>query len=343
MLRKLALGLIIVVGAAMATLGWLHQQFAKPLNIEQRQLFTLTPGQGAIETLMRFEQQGWLPMPTLAARLWLKLVYGGQPILAGTYAFEPPLTLAGAFELLSHGEEVQFDISLIEGQTYQQWLTTLKAHPRLKADLTANEEALVQRLIAEWQPYSAEPLNSLEGLLLADTYHFTNQTPASEILKRASAAMQDYLLQKWAKREPGLPYEAPVEVLTMASIIEKETALASERARIAGVFVNRLEQNMRLQTDPTVIYGLGDRFDGNLTRQHLREDTPYNTYVHKGLPPGPIAMIGRVAIDAALQPALTSELYFVARGDGSHQFSNTLEQHNQAVREFQLNRKDGQP
>ncbi|HAU93045.1 MAG TPA: endolytic transglycosylase MltG, partial [Alteromonas sp.] len=132
-------------------------------------------------------------------------------------------------------------------------------------------------------------------------------------------------------------------VLTMASIIEKETALASERARIAGVFVNRLEQNMRLQTDPTVIYGLGERFDGNLTRKHLREDTPYNTYVHKGLPPGPIAMIGRVAIDAALQPALTSELYFVARGDGSHQFSNTLEEHNQAVREFQLNRKDGQP
>lgn len=343
MLRKLALGLIIVVGGAMAAMGWLHQQFGKPLKLEEPRLFTLVAGQGAIETLQRFDQQGWLPMPKLAARLWLKFAYSGQPILAGTYAFEPPLTLADAFELLSRGEEVQFDISLIEGQTYPQWLATLSAHPRLKNDLAANEQALVKSLLTGWQQYSTTPLTHLEGLLLADTYHFTNQTPASEILKRASAAMQTYLLKKWAKREPGLPYEAPVDVLTMASIIEKETALASERARIAGVFVNRLEQNMRLQTDPTVIYGLGDRFDGNLTRQHLREDTPYNTYVHKGLPPGPIAMIGRVAIDAALQPALTSELYFVARGDGSHQFSNTLEEHNQAVREFQLNRKDGQP
>lgn len=342
MLRKLALGLIIVVGSGMAAMGWLYQQFSKPLQLQAGELYTLAPGQGAIETLRQFEQNGWLPMPTLAARVWLKFVYGGQPILAGTYTFKPPVTLAEAFNTLSRGDEVQFEISLIEGLTFHQWLATLREHPRLNADIANNDE-LISSLIEVWQPLSSTTLTSLEGLLLADTYHFTNNTPASEILRRASAAMQSYLLKQWSSREPGLPYENPVDVLTMASIIEKETALASERALIAGVFVNRLEQNMRLQTDPTVIYGLGNRFDGNLTRQHLREDTAYNTYVHKGLPPGPIAMVGRVAIDAALQPAITSVLYFVARGDGSHQFSETLEQHNKAVREFQLNRKDGQP
>lgn len=343
MLRKLTLGLILVVAVSMAGMGWLHQQFARPLLLDAPQLYTLSAGQGAIETLRQFERKGWLPMPALAARLWLKFVYNGQPILAGTYSLAPSMTLADVFSVLSRGDEVQFDISLIEGQTYRQWLTSLAAHPRLQQDLAANEAAVIAELLQAWQPYSATELASPEGLLLADTYHFTDKTPASEILRRASAAMQRYLLDKWAQRETGLPYAQPVDVLTMASIIEKETALASERAHIAGVFVNRLERNMRLQTDPTVIYGLGERFDGNLTRQHLREDTPYNTYVHKGLPPGPIAMIGRVAVDAALQPALTSDLYFVARGDGSHQFSETLEQHNKAVREFQLNRKDGQP
>jgi UPF0755 protein len=148
------------------------------------------------------------------------------------------------------------------------------------------------------------------------------------------------LLKRWEQRLGGLPYNAPFEVLIMASIIEKETALEFERMHIAGVFVNRLERNMRLQTDPTVIYGLGDRFDGNLTRKHLREDTPYNTYVHKGLPPGPISMIGKAAVEAALLPEVTEDLYFVAKGDGSHAFSATLQAHNQAVRQYQLKKED---
>lgn len=340
MLRKLTISVILLIGLVMAGLGWIHQQMAQTLRIDHEVLYSLPAGQGAIETIKQFEQKGWLPMPALLARVWLKLNDQGGAILAGTYALQPSLTLDQAFELFASGEEVQFDISLIEGLTIGQWIESLKQHPRLIDDLTEHQQQAINRIFKEWQTHSKEPLNSLDGLLLADTYHFTDKTLASEILIRASAAMQRYLLPRWEQRETGLPYTHPVDVLIMASIIEKETGLASERARIAGVFVNRLEKNMRLQTDPTVIYGLGDAFDGNLTRQHLRQDTPYNTYVHKGLPPGPISMVGRAAIEAALAPALTDELYFVARGDGSHQFSKTLQEHNKAVREFQLNRKD---
>ncbi|MDC8831265.1 endolytic transglycosylase MltG [Alteromonas gilva] len=337
MLRKLLIVTVIVVAMAIALLSWVQQQLNQPLNIQQRQLFTQEAGKGAIATLYQFEQNGWLPMPVKLARLWLKIGYSGQPVKAGTYYLAPPLTLADAFNTLSTGAEAQFDISLIEGQTLRQWQAVLAEHPYVKNDLDTHYGPVMDELLRQWQVYSNEQLNSAEGLLLADTYHFTAHTAATDILRRASAAMQDFLLAGWQSRPPGLPYDNPVEVLTMASIIEKETALAEERQRIAGVFVNRLEQNMRLQTDPTVIYGIGEAFDGNLTRAHLREATPYNTYVHHGLPPGPIAMVGRAAINAALAPAVTDELYFVSRGDGSHQFSVTLEEHNKAVRKYQLN------
>ncbi len=336
-LRKLLIAAVLLIVMAVAVLGWAQQQLSQPLNIQQRQLFTLEPGTGAIATLYQFEQNGWLPMPLKLARLWLKLGYGGAPLKAGTYYLEPSQTLAQALTLLSSGAEAQFDISLIEGQTLSQWLVALAEHPYIDNDLDNHYRSVMGELRSKWQPYSREPLNSAEGLLLADTYYFTAHTAATDILRRASAAMQDFMFSRWQNRPPGLPYEKPVDALIMASIIEKETALAEERQRIAGVFVNRLEQNMRLQTDPTVIYGIGDKFDGNLTRAHLREDTPYNTYVHRGLPPGPIAMVGRAAINAALAPAVTDELYFVSRGDGSHQFSVTLAEHNKAVRKYQLN------
>jgi UPF0755 protein len=181
--------------------------------------------------------------------------------------------------------------------------------------------------------------SSAEGLFLADTYFFTANTATSSILTRAHKAMLDYVETQWQQRQADLPLNSPYDALILASIIEKETAVSAERTKIAGVFVNRLRKNMRLQTDPTVIYGIGDAYDGNITRKHLRTPTPYNTYTIKGLPPTPIAMAGKEAIWAALNPMETDALYFVARGDGSHEFSSSLAAHNAAVRKYQLNRK----
>jgi UPF0755 protein len=177
--------------------------------------------------------------------------------------------------------------------------------------------------------------NHLEGLLFPDTYFYAPHTSDLDVLRRAYRLQHDKLLAAWETRAQGLPYRTPYEALIMASIVEKETGAAAERPRIAGVFINRLKLGMRLQTDPTVIYGLGDRFDGNLRRDDLQRDTPYNTYTRTGLPPTPIAMPSEAAIEAALNPAKTDALYFVARGDGTHVFSSTLEAHNRAVNRYQ--------
>ncbi|MEX2367612.1 MAG: endolytic transglycosylase MltG, partial [Pseudohongiellaceae bacterium] len=178
-----------------------------------------------------------------------------------------------------------------------------------------------------------------EGMIFPDTYNFTRGTSDLEILRRANRLLEQVLEQEWQARDVGLPYDGPYQALIMASIIEKETAVAAEREQIAGVFVRRLQRGMRLQTDPTVIYGLGALFDGDLTRADLRRQSPYNTYLNNGLPPTPIALAGREAIAASLHPEQGDTLYFVARGDGSHQFSATLEEHNAAVQRYQINRE----
>ena len=172
---------------------------------------------------------------------------------------------------------------------------------------------------------------------MPDTYHFPRGTTDLDFLRRAYQTMSARLREEWEQRDVGIPYQTPYDALIMASIIEKETALPEERREIAGVFVRRLERRIRLQTDPTVIYGLGERFDGNLKRQDLASDSPYNTYMHPGLPPTPIALPGLASLHAALHPAPGDAIYFVARGDGSHEFSATLEAHNKAVRRYQLN------
>lgn len=337
-MRKVGFILLTIIMVALVVgKNSYTQLIAQPLNIQAQQEYRLPAGQGAIQTLEDFESNGWLPMPMWVARLWLKLNEHVLSIQAGTYAFTVGTTVHDAFKHMQKGNVAQFEVSLVEGLTYTQWVEALQTHPKITPDI---DQHVILRLIAQWQPYTKESVTSIEGLLMADTYHFIAGTPASDILQRASDAMQDYLLTMWDSRDTSLPYETPLDVITMASIIEKETGLASERPRIAGVFINRLDLNMLLQTDPTVIYGIGEHFDGNLTRKHLRQDTPYNTYVHKGLPPGPIAMVGKAAIQAALGPTVTSDLYFVAKGDGSHQFSQTLQQHNAAVRKYQLKYKD---
>ena len=206
-------------------------------------------------------------------------------------------------------------------------LTKLAASPNLEFDV--QDRAHLDKLLAH-------PYDSAEGLLYPDTYYYVAQSKASELLLRAYQRMTDKLQQAWLNREADLPYDTPYKALIMASIIEKETARGFERPVIASVFVNRLRKNMRLQTDPTVIYGLGEQFDGDITRAHLKQKTPYNTYRIKGLPPTPIAMAGLASIEAALNPDVTEFLYFVSKKDGTHHFSKTLAEHNRAVRYYQL-------
>lgn len=250
-----------------------------------------------------------------------------RQIKRGTYLLTPQMTIDELLNMVAFGLEHEFSITLVEGETIAQSLVRLQKKPHITHDV-ANTASLVSEL---GLPYSHP-----EGLFFPDTYFYRAGTKASQILRRAHQKLQEVLQRQWKLRDQMVPLESAYEALILASIIEKETGKAEERPIIASVFTNRLHQNMRLQTDPTVIYGLGDEFDGNLTKTHLRTKTPYNTYKIKGLPPTPIAIVGEEAIVAALNPVPTDYLYFVAKGDGSHQFSETLQAHNRAVREYQL-------
>jgi UPF0755 protein len=305
----------------------IKQQLNQPLNLGQPQLLTVVEGQYAHSILNKLKNDG-----LLRENIGLKLLLKVKPTLAkvrlGTYQITPGMTGVDVLELLSSGTEKQFSISLVEGLRWRDWVLQITQHPTLLVLPTF--DAYIEKLQSKAQG------NSLEGWLMPETYFFTKGTNATEVIQRAHDDMLNYIAQAWDIRAFDLPYETPYEALIMASIIEKETAVASERSRIAAVFVNRLRINMRLQTDPTVIYGMGESFDGDIRRKDLKASTPYNTYVIKGLPPTPIAMPSKLAIDAALHPDTTEELYFVAIGDGSHKFSLTLQEHNLAVRQYQL-------
>ena len=327
-LKLLLLTLLIMAIAAGSVYFYVARQVQQALNIETAQLLIVQKGQSATRVLKNLEQQQIIRDVT-----GLKILLKVQPQLAafkaGTYEIQPLMSAMQLVELLVSGKEKQFSISLVEGLQWREWLVTLRSHPHLIFD--ASTDSAIKALESDL------PGNMIEGWLMPDTYHFARGTNAFTVIDIAHQQMRQYLQQQWQTRAIDVPYSTPYESLIMASIIEKETAVPSERARIAGVFVNRLNLNMRLQTDPTVIYGLGPDFDGDIKRKDLKTPTPYNTYVIKGLPPTPIAMPGKLAIDAALNPLPTDELYFVARGDGSHQFSVTLQEHNQAVKQYQLN------
>ncbi|WP_100657195.1 endolytic transglycosylase MltG [Alteromonas flava] len=329
-MKRLLPLLAIICAIAIVTGLWVLHQANTALNQQSQNkeavLFTLEPGTSLYQLLFQFDQQGiyqqsdWL-------KLALKLQANVATIKAGTYEITANEPLPDTLQRIYRGEEKQFSITLVEGLTFKQWYQQLNAHPWLRAGKTPAE-------ITAWA--NSLPGASAEGWLLPDTYAFTAGTTVFDVMQRAHVAMQTKLNGLWEGRYSGLPYESAYDALILASIIEKETGVAHEREHIAGVFVNRLNLNMRLQTDPTVIYGIGDSFDGNITRQHLRTPTPYNTYVIKGLPPTPIAMPSAAALEAAFNPLLTEDLYFVSKGDGTHFFSATLEQHNQAVRQYQL-------
>ena len=254
-----------------------------------------------------------------------------RAIKAGSYELTQQVTPLALLDTLTSGDVTQAEVRLIEGWTFTQVRAALDASPDLRHDSKDMEEGkLLERLPAK--------AAQAEGLFFPDTYLFVKGTSDLAVLRRAHRMMLGHLQAEWDARDPNVPYTSPYEALTMASIIEKETGRAEERERIAGVLVNRLRIGMRLQVDPTVIYGLGSGFDGNLRKADLLEDGPYNTYTRPGLPPTPIAMPGQGALRAALRPAKTDALYYVARGDGSSQFSRSLDEHNRAVTKYQLKR-----
>ncbi len=253
-------------------------------------------------------------------------------IKAGEYELTPDMTPGAVLARITSGKVAEYRITFVEGWTFRQALATLDAHEHFGGAglATLSDADLMAQL--------GRPGEHPEGRFFPDTYQFPRKTQGLDVLKRAMERMDMILAEEWDARQPELPIASAYEALILASIIEKETAVAAERPAIGGVFVRRLQRGMRLQTDPTVIYGLGERYDGNIRRADLREATPYNTYVISGLPPTPIALSGRAAINAALQPAQGDALYFVAKGDGSHVFSRTLDEHNRAVRRYILNK-----
>ncbi|MCB1801493.1 MAG: endolytic transglycosylase MltG [Gammaproteobacteria bacterium] len=257
--------------------------------------------------------------------------YTGQAnrIRAGEYRLDGTLTPDALLGLLVSGKTIEYSLTLLEGWNIGQVRAAVERHEALAQTLEGIDNGeMMERL--------GRPGEHPEGLFFPDTYNFTRGTSDIEFLRRAMVRMDEQLTAAWANRADDIPLSSPYEALILASIVEKETGQADERPAIAGVFARRLRMGMKLQTDPTVIYGMGDAFDGNIRRRDLKADTPYNTYVHTGLPPTPICMPGREALDAAVRPADGKALYFVSRGDGSHVFSATLKEHNAAVRKYQL-------
>lgn len=292
--------------------------------------YEVARGSNASAVLRDWQNKGWLQSSPWW-RLWLKLHPREADIKAGTYLITRGESLQKVLYRMWAGDVIHYSVTFVEGWNIRELRAALAKARKLKQTVPAMTDA---ELMASLGKPGVHP----EGQFFPSTYSYTEIMSDREVLAEAMRVMETVLTDEWEKRQTKLPYASPYEALIMASIVEKETGSASDRHDIAGVFVRRLDKNMRLQTDPTVIYGLGARFDGNLRKVDLQTDTPYNSYTRAGLPPSPICMPGREAIQAALNPAAGDALYFVARGDGTTVFSATLEQHNAAVREFQLKR-----
>ena len=325
--------LFVLVLAASFLFGGLWLDYRRFLQTpmptgDASAVLEVQPGAGLRQVAAELKARGVLKHPYYL----LALAYqrGDQSrIKAGEFELTPGMRPGDLLDQLISGKTIQYPITLVEGWTFRQAVEAIAADPRFGGDLAGKTDAELMSALGL-------PGEHPEGWIFPDTYSFPRRTTGMDVLRRAHERMQQILAQEWDGREEGLPLETPYQALILASIIEKETAVPAERPAIAGVFVRRLQKGMRLQTDPTVIYGMGDRYDGNIRRADLQEATPYNTYVIDGLPPTPIALAGREAIRAALHPAPGDSLYFVARGDGSHAFSANLEDHNAAVRKYQL-------
>ena len=335
MIRALVLVCASFFLAALLVSGWAYWMYEtvqeQPLQLEQEQALLVAPGDSPRALLQRLEQDGIIEGAVWMRSKW-RLNHEVPAVQVGEYALTPGMTLSDLLEKWRTGDMIQHRLTLVEGWNFARFRQVLAGNQVLE-QLTADWSS--ERIMDELGYPGVHP----EGRFYPDTYQFIRGQSDLDVLRQSASRLHEVLEQEWAGRADNLPYKSPDEALVMASIIEKETGLASERADIAGVFVRRLNRNMLLQTDPTVIYGMGANYQGRISRADLQRPTPYNTYVNAGLPPTPIAMVGRAAIHAALQPAQGDALYFVAKGDGSHQFSRTLQEHNRAVREYQLKRR----
>ncbi len=328
---SIAILLAAVVTVVVGSLLWhQYQRFLEtPLRLPQQGVvLEIQPGMNLNSLGRLLQRNGWS-----SQTYFLKLLGYLDPdqarIKAGEYRLESGTTPSDLVRLLVSGKTLSYSITLIEGITFKELMKKVNSNSMLRHDLAGlTQEQIMARV--------GHPGEFPEGRFFPDTYLFPKGFSDLDLLRRAYQRMQEVLQSAWAGRDRNLPLKSPYEALILASIVEKETGAQGERAQIAGVFVRRLRKRMRLQTDPTVIYGMGDRYHGNIRRQDLRQPTPYNTYVINGLPPTPICMPGAAAIRAVMHPAAGKALYFVAKGDGSHQFSATLRQHNAAVRKYQL-------
>jgi UPF0755 protein len=320
-------GLIVLGASWLYVQNWLRVPLTIPSDTYS---YELTAGKSLSHMANDLAQAGVLVHPRLL-RLYARIL-NSPKIHAGEYRLERGLTPISLLEKLKRGDVVLYQATIVEGWTLAQAVKALAKHP-------AVESTLADKTAAEQLALLALPPESLEGWIFPDTYSFSRNTSDVEILRNAYARMESHLAQAWAQRAENLPYKTPYEALIMASIVERETGHHSERAQIAGVFVRRLQLGMKLQTDPTVIYGMGDGYKGRITKKDLTQASAYNTYVIDGLPPTPIALPSAASLEAALHPAEGSALYFVARGDGTSEFSATLSAHNAAVRHYQLQRR----
>lgn len=323
-LPLLAIGL--VAGAAW---WWLHEPLMLPADASAQTPVELNiqPGSSARVVAQAVTSAG-VKVPTVLLYAWFRASGQGRSIKAGVYEIKPGATPRSLLDQLVRGEQALRSLTLVEGWNVREVLAAVRASPDLNQDLDSLGMADIMARIG----YAGR---HPEGRFFPDTYRMVKHATASSVLRQAAQAMDQRLAEAWAQRAPDSPLRSPEEALILASIVEKETGAEVDRSMVAGVFSNRLRIGMRLQTDPTVIYGLGERFDGNLRRADLETDSPYNTYTRAGLPPTPIAMPGWNSLLAAVKPAATPAMYFVARGDGSSQFSATLDEHNSAVRRYQ--------
>lgn len=326
MIKKAFLLLIIVALAIGGGVAWWARQ--PIIDPEQQAIdFTIAPGSGVNSSTQQIAAAGVPVNPTLLALL-ARITGKSARLKAGSYELKPGTTPLRLIDQLVRGEFAQEMLAIIEGWSFKQMRQAIAAHPALKHDTAElSDQALMAKIGSEFQ----RP----EGLFFPDTYLFAKGSSDLQVYKQAHALMLKRLGEAWERRAQGLPYKTPYDALIMASIIEKETGQKSERDMVAAVFVNRLKKGMLLQTDPTVIYGMGEKYTGNIRRRDLETDTPYNTYTRAGLPPTPIALPGAASIAAALNPARSDVLYFVSRGNGTSEFNNNLNDHNRAVNKYQ--------
>ena len=321
---------LLVLLALIVWLGYdMYTYLKTPMRVPpQGYVLDVEAGSHLTRILHQLNQEKILAKP-IYLKIYARWHGLGDKIHIGEYQLTPSMTPPQLLHELHEGKVIQYSITIVEGWTFEQLLEHLKSNPYLKHTLNDDDPQAIMKALG------LEDMHP-EGRFMADTYYFPRGLSDADFLKRCYDAMTTYLAEKWPQRDVGLPVKTPYEALILASIVEKETGLAEERPMIAGVFSRRLQKHMRLQSDPTVIYGMGERYQGNIRRRDLNADNPYNTYQRFGLPPTPIALPGRDAIDAVLHPQEGEALYFVSKGDGSHYFSATLEQHNEAVIRYQL-------